>query len=382
MIQAQLARPTVIETIFDEPAYLPDDPLYTSGSQWYLYDTSNALASLNISVIWDDYTGDGVTIGIVDDGVEYDHEDLAGNADTSMGRNFVAHQVTNPNDGRPYDGGDRHGTTVAGIAAGVDNTTGVVGVAFEASVAGLRIGFKADHSTSQVHCVFIEVKNFDIVNNSWGYGGYFYDNFNDLNSFGGATNPFVTINQALIEAVDTGRPHETDAGVNLGTVFIVASGNEKFLPNSSKPDQNVNYHSFTSSPHTIAVGGYMQNGTDASYSTPGAAVLLSGPASGVKTIDLTGSADYGGGDYISKSGTSYAAPAVVGVTALMLEANPNPGYRDVQEIFTLSSQFGVPNDSNWMINGAEDRNGGGRHVSDDLGFGTLDAYNAVRLAEI
>jgi subtilisin-like proprotein convertase family protein/Ca2+-binding RTX toxin-like protein len=382
MIEAQPIWPTVIEPVLDEPAYIPDDPLFSSGSQWYLYDTSSAVASLNISSIWDEYSGAGVTIGIVDDGVEYDHPDLVANSDPSMGRNFVGHQTTTPNDGRPYDNDDRHGTTVAGVAAGSDNSVGIVGVAFGATVAGLRIGFNSDHGTSQVHAAFIEGKNFDIVNNSWGYGGYFYDNFNDLNSFGGSANPFAGINDALIDAVSNGRPHETDAGVNLGTIFIVASGNDKLTNYTNLPDQNVNYQGFTSSPHTIAVGGYIQNGTDANFSTPGAAVLLAGPASGVKSTDRVGNPGYNwGGDYVTKSGTSYAAPAVAGVAALMLEANPNLGYRDVQEIFSLSSEFGDPNDADWMINGAGDWNGGGRHVSDELGFGTLDAYNAVRLAE-
>ena len=382
MINPESAKPAIIEIVFDEPTYLPDDPLYTSGSQWYLYDTSSVVASLNISVIWDDYTGNGVTVGIVDDGVEYDHEDLAANANLAMGRNFVSHQLTTPNDGRPYDNGDRHGTTVAGILAGADNNTGVVGVAFEASISALRIGFNSDHSTTQVQAAFIEAKNFDIINNSWGYGGYFYDNFNDADSFGGSANPFIDVNNALIDAVSNGRPHETDASINLGTIFVVAAGNEKVTAGSNLPDQNVNYHGFTSSPYTIAVGGYVQNGTDASFSTPGAAVLLAGPASGVKTTDLTGGGGYNtSGDYVSKSGTSYAAPAVAGVAALMLEANPNLGFRDVQEIFVLSSQFGDPNDTDWMINGAGDWNGGGKHVSDELGFGTLDAFNAVRLAE-
>ncbi len=382
MNEVQPIWPTVVEPVLDEPAYIPDDPLFTDGSQWYLYDTSSAVASLNISSIWDDYNGSGVTIGIVDDGVEYDHPDLVANADPSQGRNFVGHQTTTPNDGRPYDGSDRHGTTVAGVAAGSDNSVGVVGIAYGATVAGLRIGFNADHSTSQVHAAFIEAKNFDIVNNSWGYGGYFYDNFNDEDSFGGSANPFVAINEALIDAVANGRPHGTDAGVNLGTIFVVASGNDKLTNYTNLPDQNVNYHGLTSSPYTIAVGGYIQNGTDANFSTPGAAVLLAGPASGVKSTDLVGSAGYNsGGDYVTKSGTSYAAPAVAGVAALMLEANPDLGFRDVQEIFSLSSQFGDPNDVNWMINGADDWNGGGRHVSDELGFGTLDAYNAVRLAE-
>ncbi len=382
MIPAQPISVTAVAPVFEVPAYFPDDPLFTSGSQWYLYDSSKPVASLNISSIWDDYTGAGIAIGIIDDGVEYFHEDLAANANPSMGRNFVSHKRTVPNDGRPFDTNDRHGTTVAGVIAGVDNDKGIIGIAYDAKIAGLRVGFNADHATAQVHSAFIAAKDFDIVNNSWGYSGYFYDNYNDLNSFGNSGNPFALINDALIDAVANGRPHETDAGVNLGTIFVMASGNDRLTIGTKLPDQDVNYHGLTSSPHVITVGGYIHTGQDADFSTPGAAVLLAGPAHNMKTTDLTGSNGFNtGGDYITKSGTSYAAPAVAGVTALMLEANPNLGYRDVQEIFTLSSQFGDPNDTDWIINGADDWNGGGRHVSRELGFGTLDAYNAVRLAE-
>ena len=381
MTTVEVAMPTVLVPTLDEPNYVPDDPLFSGGTQWYLYDNTNPVSSLNISAVWDDYSGAGVTIGFVDDGIDYNHPDLVANLDPSMGENFVSHQVTTPNDGRPFDNSDRHGTTVAGVAVASDNSIGVVGVAFGATGSALRIGYGSDHTIAQVQQAFQEAVNFDIFNNSWGYSGYFYDNFNDLNSFGGAVNPFVAVNDGLINALANGRPHSTDANVNLGTVVVVASGNERFT-NSGQIDQNVNYHSLTSSPHTITVAGLAQSGFDTEFATPGAAVLLAGPASSVGTTDLVGDAGFSvGSDYTNKGGTSYAAPAVSGVIALMLEANPDLGYRDVQEILTLSSQFADPNDSAWMINAAGDWNGGGKHVSDELGFGSLDAHGAVRLAE-
>jgi len=59
---------------------------------------------------------------------------------------------------------------------------------------------------------------------------------------------------------------------------------------------------------------------------------------GIKTTDLMGAAGYNEGDYTRTDaftgfgGTSSAAPVVSGVTALMLDANPNFGWRDVQKI--------------------------------------------------
>ena len=74
----------------------------------------------------------------------------------------------------------------------------------------------------------------------------------------------------------------------------------------------------------------------------------------------------------------------------MLQANPNLGWRDVQEILSYSSRHvgsavGAARigyeDNAWGFNGADDWNGGGLHFSNDYGFGLVDALAAVRLAE-
>ena len=74
----------------------------------------------------------------------------------------------------------------------------------------------------------------------------------------------------------------------------------------------------------------------------------------------------------------------------MLEANPNLGWRDVKEILSLTARHvGSPIDAgpqrsefhDWFFNGATDWNGGGRHFSEDYGYGLVDAHAAVRLAE-
>ena len=87
------------------------------------------------------------------------------------------------------------------------------------------------------------------------------------------------------------------------------------------------------------------------------------------------------GDYINAGGTSYAAPYVSGVIALMLQADPNLGYRDVMEILAYSAKNSDPTNAGWTTNGAHDWNGGGLHFSQDFGFGLVDATAAVRLAE-
>jgi subtilisin-like proprotein convertase family protein len=72
---------------------------------------------------------------------------------------------------------------------------------------------------------------------------------------------------------------------------------------------------------------------------------------------------------------------VSGVVALMLQANPDLGYRDVMEILAYSARNSDPGSATWQTNGAHDWNGGGLHFSSDYGFGLVDAGAAVRLAE-
>ena len=80
------------------------------------------------------------------------------------------------------------------------------------------------------------------------------------------------------------------------------------------------------------------------------------------------------------AGTSFAAPTVSGIAALMLEANPNLGWRDVQDILAYSA---LPNfkDVDNSLNTAKNSNGGGLLFNSSDGFGHVDAHGAVRLAE-
>ncbi|MGY8991208.1 MAG: S8 family serine peptidase, partial [Rhodospirillales bacterium] len=154
------------------------------------------------------------------------------------------------------------------------------------------------------------MQSVDIINNSWGWDGYFYDNFN--------TELFSSSRQAIEDVATLGRG-------GLGSFITFAAGN------SGDVGDNVNYHSFQNSQYVTAVGGVNSDGSLANFSTPGAAVLVSAGATNILTTDRLGSLGYTNGDTVSISGTSFSAPTVAGVAALILEANPTLGYRDIQE---------------------------------------------------
>lgn len=97
--------------------------------------------------------------------------------------------------------------------------------------------------------------------------------------------------------------------------------------------------------------------------------------------DVTGEHGIGPHPFGTNSGTSFSAPIVSGVIALMLEANPLLGYRDVKEILAYSARLNDFEDPSWQVNGARNHNGGGLFTNDNYGFGMLDATAAVRLAE-
>ena len=161
----------------------------------------------------------------------------------------------------------------------------------------------------------------------------------------------------------------------LGNIFVFAAGNDR-------PLNNVNYNADANSRYTIAVAAIDYTDNLAFYSTPGASVLVSGYSNnsfdtGITTTDVMGEAGYNPeGDYTNDfGGTSSAAPLVSGVVALMLNANPNLTWRDVQHILVETSVQNDLTDSSWTVNGS------GNKVSYKYGYGAVDANAAVAAAQ-
>jgi len=355
MTQENAVFPLPLPTISGStPQATYNDP--SLSGYWHLWGSTGGTRGVNVVKVWDDYRGSGVIVGVIDDGVDYNHPELAGNYASSLdydGRDGDA-------DAYPSDPTDMHGTTVAGvIAAALNNSAGGAGVAPEASVAGFRIGFGSNGTDQQVLDAFQWMAAVDIANNSWGFGGFLEDSF--------LYPGFAPIRNALQNALDVGRN-------GLGTIVVFSAGNGR------TSGQDVNYHGFQNNRGIIAAAATDSAGNVTWFSTPGAALLVAAPGQSVPTTDRLGASGYSSGDYATMSGTSFSAPIVSGVAALMLDANPGLGWRDVQEILAATAvQTGAT--TGWSLNGADNWNGGPMHVSYDYGFGLVDAFAAVRVAE-
>ena len=325
------------------------DPL--ASAQWYL-------SALGLDALKGQITGAGVTVGMVDDGIDTAHPDLQQQINFALSYDTVY----NTQDGKnkiPYPtspSGDFHGTAVAGIiVAEHNNETGIVGVAPDAEIASTRVKWSWDQITEALGLQW----QFDVSNNSWGAILPFGDNFN--------STELTFAYQALRKGVEDGRD-------GLGTVFVFSSGN------SNGFGDNTNYHNFQNAREVITVAATNADGSVASFSTPGASVLVGAYGVGLLTTDRheRGLGLNAVGNYTDFTGTSAAAPVVSGVVALMLEANPDLGYRDIQEILAYSASH--PDNQDWKTNGAANFNLGGLKFNDQTGFGVVDAYSAVCLA--
>lgn len=301
-----------------------NDPLFPG--QWQLRPGTG----INATPLYDEYSGRGVRIGLVDTPPPNPGlAELQGQIDWAASRVATGHN--------PADDGDLHGQSVALVlAARAGNGTGGIGAAFGATLVSYGFDSRAHRTVAQEAEMLAFQKEVDISQNSWSRSGEsFRDDFS-RDEYAAA---------AMAEAAAVGRG-------GLGTIFVRSAGN-----NGGTGD-DVNTHSYSNNRWTVLVGATDAQGKVQGFSNPGAALLVVAPA----------------------TATSYAAPLASATIALMLEANPALGYRDVQSILALSARM-TDDGAGWAYNGAAGWNGGGLHVSRRAGFGLIDAQAAVRLAE-
>jgi subtilisin-like proprotein convertase family protein len=356
------------------------DPLLPA--QWYLINTGqrggDSRLDINVLPAWQaGFNGSGIVVAINDDGIDLTHPDLVGNIDATK-----VYDTNRDTTGQGFVGTDNsHGTVVGSIVGMAANGSGGVGVAYKATlVPALAIGSTVAFASANLFKANIAAR-VDVSVNSWGIDPAFAENF-------GVSGPEE--DQAwgaeLLRAATQGRN-------GLGMVIEVSAGNER----ANRADAGLS--NFTGNKVTIAVGSVDENGVATDYSTPGASLLLTafggrGSESqadnsgfGAVSADIVGSGGYNttagdDGDYAYQNqGTSYSGPMVGAAAALILQANPQLGFRDVSAILAMTARQTDPGSQGWKTNGSQTWNLGGMHFSRDYGYGLLDVAAAVRLAQ-
>ncbi|XP_071352182.1 proprotein convertase subtilisin/kexin type 7 isoform X2 [Trachinotus anak] len=332
-----------------------NDPQYPK--QWHLHNNINKGMDINLTGVWErNITGRGVTVVVVDDGVEHTHQDIQPNYSPEGSYDL------NSNDPDPMPHPDvysdnHHGTRCAGeIAAVPNNSFCAVGVAYGSKVAGIRVldGPLTDSLEAIAFNKHYQVN--DIYSCSWGPD-------DDGHTVDG---PHPLGKAALQHGVIAGRR-------GFGSIFVVASGN------GGQYDDNCNYDGYANSIYTITIGAVDEKGRMPFYAEECAAMLAVTFSSGKDNVRSIVTSDWsmqhGTGCTEGHTGTSAAAPLAAGMVALMLQVRPCLTWRDVQHIIAFTATK-CDNNADWRVNGA------GFHHSHQHGFGLLNAWRLVTAASV
>ncbi len=292
----------------DYPIYsrlLPNDRGLVAGQTWGLVNVGQrrgvADADVDAPEAWDLRTSaSDIIVAVIDSGIRYTHEDLAGNMWRNPGeipdngrdddRNGVIDDVFGYNavdfSGDPWDD-DGHGTSVSGVIGAVgDNRLGTTGVAWQVQLMALKFltSSGAGLTSDAIECIDYALEHgADVINASWGGNGR---------------------SRSLERAIRRAQFQDV--------LFVTAAGNDG-LDIDIEPDYPASYNLA----NVITVGASTRTDRASTLSNFGnRTVDLFAPGTEIYTSFSGTDSSYG-----FTSGTSLAAPFVTGALALMMAAD-------------------------------------------------------------
>jgi subtilisin family serine protease len=294
------------------------------------------LNAIDAPAAWQVTKGQGVTVAVIDSGVNPDVSDLTGSVITGPDLTGVGTPESNPDWGM-------HGTWMASLIAGHGHGggSGIIGVAPMARVLSIRVitnsgdpGYaryerqpQARHQRELGTAIKYAISHgADVISMSLGDGA-----------------PSLPVRLALQEAL------------NHNIVILASSGNSGDLPGDQA--QGHAPLSFPADyPGVLSVAAIGQNGTPAGFSSNNLSVQVAAPG-----VQVPAQGQDGG--YWLVSGTSPACALAAGVAALIRSADPALPPDLVREAITTTTS---------------NRPAGG--YDDEVGFGTVDAAAALAAA--
>lgn len=316
----------------------PSDPLIDN--QYYL-------ENIQAFEAWDITQGDDdITIGIIDTGLDLDHEDIINNlwlntADPIDGidndgngyiDDYYGYDFADVDNDPSIQNGN-HGMIVGGIAsASANNGKGIAGIGYRTKLAALK-GFKSSSGTDgglYEAITYAAENGIDVLNLSWGRMGIPLQSEQDI------------INDAVL---------------NHDVVIVAAAGNE----GGKATEENLFYPA--SYDNVLSVGASDANDNKSSGSTFNYSVDLIAP--GVSMYSTVNNNGYANGG----PGTSYAAPLVAGTAALVKDVFPNLSALQIMERVRVTA------DDIYDVGSNDDYDG-------KLGKGRLNVYRAVSQANV
>jgi subtilisin family serine protease len=339
--RATYAVPEVFRPTELRARYVPNDPLFPD--QWTLDNVAHSAGNVHAPEAWAYTLGSpSITIAVLDDGVQLDHPDLAPNI-AGPGRDFTVYP---PVDGaQPRGVADRHGTSVAGIAAARgDNGLGVSGICPRCKILPIRVHGSSNLGIAEAFRYAV-AQGADVITNSWGYAP-------DARPRGAEA-----VDAAVRDAIDSAA---RDGRGGRGTLIVFGMTNDAV--------DNCGAHADISSLDSVLAVGVSDRNDRIGGSGFGACMDVVAPAKperlaagGSATTDRTGLDGHVDGDYFTGfGGTSAAAPLVAGVAGLLLSLNPTLTRDELVQILERTADKIDPEHAAYDARGFSARAGYGR----------------------